>query len=66
MNSPLQTLSDAGVSIWLDDLSRARLTSGNLAQKIEKDSVTGVTSYTFTDPNPPSPRAFYMIVDATP
>ncbi len=30
------------------------------------DSVTGVTSYTFTDPNPPSPRAFYMIVDATP
>ena len=30
------------------------------------DSVTGVTSYTFTDPNPLSPRAFYMIVDATP
>jgi len=44
MNNPLKTLSDAGVSIWLDDLSRARLTSGNLAQKIEQDSVTGVTT----------------------
>ena len=30
----LQQLSDAGVSIWLDDISRERLTSGNLATLI--------------------------------
>ena len=28
----LKALADAGVSIWLDDLSRGRLTSGNLAR----------------------------------
>ena len=30
MSESTQKLSDAGVSIWLDDLSRERLTSGNL------------------------------------
>lgn len=30
MNPRLKALSDAGVSIWLDDLSRARITSGGL------------------------------------
>lgn len=44
MNERLEALADAGVSIWLDDLSRARLTSGNLAQKIAEDSVSGVTT----------------------
>ena len=44
MNERLKALADAGVSIWLDDLSRARLTSGNLAQKIAEDSVSGVTT----------------------
>ncbi|MGO1594757.1 MAG: transaldolase family protein, partial [Ancrocorticia sp.] len=44
MNSPLKALSDAGVSIWLDDLSRGRLKTGNLADKIEKDCVVGVTT----------------------
>ena len=44
MNDRLKALADAGVSIWLDDLSRARLTSGNLAQKIADDSVSGVTT----------------------
>jgi transaldolase len=43
-NERLKALADAGVSIWLDDLSRARLTSGNLAQKIAEDSVSGVTT----------------------
>jgi transaldolase len=32
------------VSIWLDDLSRARLTGGSLARLIEDYSVTGVTT----------------------
>jgi len=31
MNQRMRALSEAGVSIWLDDLSRERLTGGNLA-----------------------------------
>ena len=31
MTDRLQALSDAGVSIWLDDLSRERIETGNLA-----------------------------------
>ena len=44
MNDRLKQLSDAGVSIWLDDLSRERLTSGNLAELIDTKSVVGVTT----------------------
>lgn len=44
MNERLKALADAGVSIWLDDLSRARLTSGNLKNLIEENSVVGVTT----------------------
>ena len=40
----LGELADAGVSIWLDDLSRERLTSGNLAALITEKHVVGVTS----------------------
>ncbi len=43
-NPNLQALSDAGVSIWLDDLSRGRLTSGNLAALIKDSNVVGVTT----------------------
>jgi transaldolase len=43
-NSNLAALSDAGVSIWLDDLSRHRITSGNLAELISDYAVVGVTS----------------------
>lgn len=43
-NPNTQALSDAGVSIWLDDLSRERLTSGSLAKLIEEKNVTGVTT----------------------
>jgi transaldolase len=43
-NDRLAALSAAGVSIWLDDLSRERLNSGNLAQLIEQKSVVGVTT----------------------
>ena len=42
--SPTQQLSDLGVSIWLDDLSRDRLTSGSLAALIASHNVVGVTS----------------------
>lgn len=44
MNDRLKALTDAGVSIWFDDLSRARLTSGNLAEMIADYSVVGVTT----------------------
>ncbi|WP_200420468.1 transaldolase [Streptomyces sp. Y2F8-2] len=41
---PLKRLSEAGVSIWLDDLSRKRIASGNLAELIETRHVVGVTT----------------------
>ena len=44
MNDRLSALTEAGVSIWLDDLSRARLTSGSLAALVEQQHVTGVTT----------------------
>ena len=44
MNDRLKQLSDAGVSIWLDDLSRERLNTGNLAKLKEEKSVVGVTT----------------------
>src|SRR5580700_607728 len=40
----LAELSAAGVAIWLDDISRVRLTSGNLAELIRDRHVVGVTS----------------------
>ncbi|MDT0608711.1 transaldolase [Streptomyces lancefieldiae] len=40
----LRRLSDEGVSIWLDDLSRRRIESGNLAELIETKNVVGVTT----------------------
>jgi transaldolase len=44
MNDRLKSLSDAGVSIWLDDLSRERIESGNLADLIRDSNVVGVTT----------------------
>jgi len=40
----LEQLSDAGVSIWLDDLSRERLATGNLAELVKERHVVGVTT----------------------
>ncbi|MEI6405395.1 MAG: transaldolase [Actinomycetes bacterium] len=42
--SALQALSDTGVSIWLDDLDRHRIESGNLASLIATKHVVGVTT----------------------
>ena len=44
MGDALAKLSDAGVSIWLDDISRERLRSGNLQELIDEKHVVGVTS----------------------
>ena len=43
-NENLAALSAAGVSVWLDDLSRDRLRTGNLAELIDTRSVVGVTT----------------------
>ena len=43
-NSNTQALSDVGVSIWLDDLSRDRIQSGNLQELIDNLNVVGVTT----------------------
>ncbi len=43
-STPTQQLSDAGVSIWLDDLSRGRLNTGTLRKLIEEKNVVGVTT----------------------
>ncbi len=44
MTDRLKELSDVGVSIWLDDLSRERLVSGNLEALVANEHVVGVTT----------------------
>lgn len=44
MTNPLAQLHANGVSIWLDDLSRSRITSGSLKELITSRSVSGVTT----------------------
>ena len=44
MTDPLAELGEKGVSIWLDDLSRQRLTTGSLAGLVAHDHVVGVTT----------------------
>ena len=44
MNNPLADLSTLGVAVWLDDLSRERLRTGNLAELVATRSVVGVTT----------------------
>jgi transaldolase len=44
MSDHLAALSEAGVSIWLDDVSRKRLNTGNLAELVRDKHVVGVTS----------------------
>lgn len=43
-NPNTAALSRAGVSIWLDDLSRERLESGSLSQLVDEYNVVGVTT----------------------
>ncbi len=42
--APVAALRAAGVSVWLDDLSRERLRSGNLQQLIDTKGIVGVTT----------------------
>ncbi|MFF9392030.1 transaldolase [Streptomyces griseoluteus] len=43
-NEKLAELSAAGVALWLDDLSRDRIRSGNLQSLVDDYSVVGVTT----------------------
>src|SRR4029450_4393032 len=44
MPDPLKDLTAAGVSVWLDDLSRQLLTTGALHRLVEDRHVVGITS----------------------
>jgi transaldolase len=44
MSDPLADLTAAGVAVWLDDLSRERLRTGNLQHLIDDKHVVGVTT----------------------
>ena len=44
LNQKLAGLSEAGVAVWLDDLSRDRIRSGDLRSLIDDCSVVGVTT----------------------
>lgn len=43
-NKNTQALSNAGVSIWIDDLSRGQLNDGSLQKLVDEYNVTGVTT----------------------
>ena len=42
--NPLQHLHDAGQSIWLDNIRRSLITTGELDRMIAEDAITGITS----------------------
>jgi transaldolase len=44
MSDPLRQLSEEGVAVWLDDMSRERLVSGNLKALVRDKHVVGVTT----------------------
>ncbi|MFF3572520.1 transaldolase [Nocardia jiangxiensis] len=44
MNRTLKRLADEGVSVWLDDLNRHLLWSGDLAQLVRSGTVVGLTT----------------------
>ncbi|MDQ3514847.1 MAG: transaldolase [Chloroflexota bacterium] len=42
--SPIHVLHDHGQSVWLDDISRTMLTSGELQRQVDEVGIRGVTS----------------------
>jgi transaldolase/glucose-6-phosphate isomerase len=44
VNPRLKALSDAGVSVWLDQIRRSLVEGGELARMVAEDSLRGVTS----------------------
>ncbi len=44
MAEALKDLAAAGVSVWLDDLSRPRIRTGSLAEMVERGEIVGITT----------------------
>ena len=44
MTSPYQTLAQSGVALWLDDLSRPSILSGDLARLVTAGDIVGITT----------------------
>src|ERR671916_1175220 len=44
INERLAALTAAGTSVWLDQIRRGMIESGQLARMVEEDSLRGVTS----------------------
>jgi transaldolase len=44
VTNAFETLAAAGVAIWLDDLSRNRVTSGDLARMVHAREIVGITT----------------------
>src|SRR5438270_11477026 len=42
--NPLQKLADYGQSVWLDNIRRGLITSGELQRMIDEDGIVGVTA----------------------
>ena len=40
----IRALTDAGVSVWLDDLGRHRIVSGELGELVNQTGIRGVTT----------------------
>jgi transaldolase len=56
MSDSLKLLSDEGVAVWLDDMSRERLVSGNLKALVRDKHVVGVTT---------NPTIFHKAITST-
>jgi transaldolase len=44
MSSPLKDLAKEGVSVWLDDLSRPLIQTGDLAKMVDNGQIVGITT----------------------
>src|SRR5436305_15085914 len=44
VNPRLETLTEAGVSVWLDQIRRSLIESGELARMVAEESLRGVTA----------------------
>ena len=44
MINAYKSLASAGVAVWLDDLSRPRILSGDLARMVDRGDIVGITT----------------------